>query len=152
MSAPLYTIVVNFSLICIGDEGIIENNTYMLGISVLKFCFYAAAFALLVIIFKNNTGTNFWYSVFIFILPRWLDDLICVSSPVWYDYQIKLISKLVFGLVATTLAVIGLSGNLVDLKYQWAILFALSGYFVVDAFYLAYMVARRTRMQKYYDV
>ena len=124
----------------------------MLGISVLKFCLYSTAFALLVIIFNNNTGANFWYSVFIFILPRWLDDLKGVSSPVWYDYRIKLISKLVFGLVATTLALIGLSGNLVDLKYQWAILFVLSGYFVVDMFYLAYMVVSRTRTQKHYDV
>ena len=129
-----------------------SNNTYMLGFSVLKFCLYAVAFVLLVIMFNNNIGVNFWYSMFIFIFPRWIDELISISSPVWYDYRIKLIAKLVLGLVATTMSLVGLSGNIVDLQYQWAVLFVLSGYFLVDAFYLACMFARRVSMQKHYDI
>ena len=83
-------------------------------------------------------------------MPRWVDDIRNISSPVWYDHTSKLIIKLALGFSVVVIGLVGLSGNLVNPHYRLFSMFVVMGYFLVDAFDLGCILARRAYMQRYY--
>ena len=125
----------------------LANDTHVFGFRFLRFVFYFTSFVLLAFVCNYNI-INFWFALFIFVFPRWVDDLRSISSPVWEDHAAKLTIKVILGSLLAIVVFVGLSGNLVDACFRLASMFVASGYVFVDVFDLFYTLMKRADTQK----
>jgi|GEM_PF-4065439 len=127
---------------------LLGNRTNTLGFEILQFCFYAAATIVMVVVISNRDDASYWYALLILIAPRCLDDVKKISPPVWVDYQFIIVPRTILSGTAVIIAIIGLSGEVLNPILRTISALIISGYLLFDVFSLTWTIVIRGRVQR----